>query len=139
MFQKVLLANRGEIACRIARTCRRLGVSAAGVHSTADRDSLHVRQIGQSLEIGGPPAAESYLRIERVIEAAKSVGAEAIHPGFGFLAETRGVRPRRRRRRSGLHRPDAGGHRPPWRQGPGQARGHRRRRAGGAGQRRRQR
>ncbi len=87
MFKKILIANRGEIACRIARTCRRLGVSAAGVHSTADRDSLHVRQIGQSIEIGGAPAAESYLRIERVIEAAKSVGAEAIHPGFGFLAE----------------------------------------------------
>ena len=87
MFKKILIANRGEIACRIARTCRRLGVSAAGVHSSADRDGLHVREIGQSIEIGGAPAAESYLRIERVIEAAKSVGAEAIHPGFGFLAE----------------------------------------------------
>ncbi|MDT0496390.1 biotin carboxylase N-terminal domain-containing protein [Algiphilus sp. W345] len=87
MFKKILIANRGEIACRIARTCRRLGVAVAGVHSTADRDGLHVREIGQSIEIGGAPAAESYLRIERVIEAAKSVGAQAIHPGFGFLAE----------------------------------------------------
>ena len=87
MFKKILIANRGEIACRIARTCRRLGVAAAGVHSTADRDGLHVRQIGQSIEIGGAPAADSYLRIDRVIAAAQSVGAEAIHPGFGFLAE----------------------------------------------------
>lgn len=87
MFKKILIANRGEIACRIARSCRRLGVAVAGVHSTADRDSLHVREIGQSVEIGGAPAAESYLRLERVIEAAKSAGAQAIHPAFGFLAE----------------------------------------------------
>ena len=87
MFKKILIANRGEIACRIARTCRRLGVAVAGVHSSADRDALHVRQIGESVEIGGAPASESYLRIDAVIAAAKSVGAEAIHPGFGFLAE----------------------------------------------------
>ncbi len=87
MFKKILIANRGEIACRIARTCRQLGVAVAGVHSSADRDSLHVRQIGESVEIGGAPASESYLRIDAVIAAAKSVGAEAIHPGFGFLAE----------------------------------------------------
>ena len=87
MFNKILIANRGEIACRIARTCRRLGVAAAGVHSTADRDALHVREIGESVEIGGAAASESYLRIDAVIAAAKSVGAQAIHPGFGFLAE----------------------------------------------------
>jgi 3-methylcrotonyl-CoA carboxylase alpha subunit len=87
VFKKILIANRGEIACRIARTCRRLGVAVAGVHSAADRDALHVRQIGESVEIGGAPAAESYLRIDAVIAAAKAVGAEAIHPGFGFLAE----------------------------------------------------
>ncbi|MCZ2439159.1 MAG: ATP-grasp domain-containing protein [Burkholderiales bacterium] len=87
MFKKILIANRGEIACRIARTCRRLGVAVAGVHSSADRDALHVRQIGESVEIGGAPASESYLRIDAVIAAAKSVAAEAIHPGFGFLAE----------------------------------------------------
>jgi len=87
VFKKILIANRGEIACRIARTCRRLGVAVAGVHSSADRDALHVRQIGESVEIGGAPASESYLRIDAVIAAAKSVGAEAIHPGFGFLAE----------------------------------------------------
>ncbi|MGV3569583.1 MAG: biotin carboxylase N-terminal domain-containing protein, partial [Ramlibacter sp.] len=85
MFQKILIANRGEIACRIARTCRRLGVAVAGVHSSADRDALHVRQIGEWVEIGGAPAPESYLRIDAVIAAARAVGAQAIHPGFGFL------------------------------------------------------
>jgi 3-methylcrotonyl-CoA carboxylase alpha subunit len=87
VFKKILIANRGEIACRIARTCRRLGVAVAGVHSSADRDALHVRQIGESVEIGGAPASESYLRIDAVIAAARAVGAQAIHPGFGFLAE----------------------------------------------------
>ncbi|WP_412180414.1 biotin carboxylase N-terminal domain-containing protein, partial [Variovorax paradoxus] len=78
MFKKILIANRGEIACRIARTCRRLGVAVAGVHSAADRDALHVREIGESVEIGGAAASESYLRIDAVIAAAKSVGAQAI-------------------------------------------------------------
>jgi 3-methylcrotonyl-CoA carboxylase alpha subunit len=87
MFTKILIANRGEIACRIARTCRRLGVAVAGIHSTADADALHVRVIGESIEIGGPPASDSYLRIDAVVAAARAVGAEAIHPGFGFLAE----------------------------------------------------
>lgn len=87
MFKKILIANRGEIACRIARTCRRMGVEAATVHSTADEDALHVKVIGDSVEIGGPAAADSYLNMERIIAAAKQTGAEAIHPGFGFLAE----------------------------------------------------
>ncbi len=87
MFKKILIANRGEIACRIARTCHRLGIAVAGVHSTADANALHVKEIGESIEIGGAGASESYLRIDAVIAAAKAVGAEAIHPGFGFLAE----------------------------------------------------
>ena len=87
MFKKILVANRGEIACRIARTCHRLGVAVAGVHSAADADALHVKVIGESVEIGGPAASDSYLRIDAVIAAAKATGAEAIHPGFGFLAE----------------------------------------------------
>ncbi len=87
MFKKILIANRGEIACRIARTCRRLGISVAGVHSSADRDALHVETIGESIEIGGPSAEESYLRMDAVINAALLTGAQAIHPGYGFLAE----------------------------------------------------
>jgi 3-methylcrotonyl-CoA carboxylase alpha subunit len=87
MFSKILIANRGEIACRIARTCQRLGIAAAAVHSSADADSLHVKTIGESIPIGGAPASESYLRIDAVITAAKTTGAQAIHPGFGFLAE----------------------------------------------------
>ena len=87
MFKKILIANRGEIACRIARTCRRLGVEVAGIHSSADAGSLHVKTIGESYLIGGPAASDSYLRADAVIAAAKSAGAEAIHPGFGFLAE----------------------------------------------------
>ena len=87
MFKKVLIANRGEIACRIARTCSRLGIAVAGVHSSADADALHVKVIGDSIRIGGATAAESYLNIEAVIAAAKTTNAEAIHPGFGFLAE----------------------------------------------------
>jgi len=87
VFKKILIANRGEIACRIARTCRRLGVDVAGVHSSADAGSLHVRTIGESYRIGGATASDSYLRADTVIAAAKAAGAEAIHPGFGFLAE----------------------------------------------------
>jgi 3-methylcrotonyl-CoA carboxylase alpha subunit len=87
VFTKILIANRGEIACRIARTCHRLGIAVAGVHSTADAEALHVKVIGESVEIGNPAAADSYLRIDAVIDAAKISGAQAIHPGFGFLAE----------------------------------------------------
>lgn len=87
MFKKILIANRGEIACRIARTCRRLGIAVAGVHSVADADALHVKTIGESIGIGGAAASESYLRIDAVIAAARATGAEAIHPGYGFLAE----------------------------------------------------
>jgi 3-methylcrotonyl-CoA carboxylase alpha subunit len=87
MFRKILVANRGEIACRIARTCRRLGIQVATVHSAADRAALHVRDIGESIEIGAAPATESYLVIDRIVEAALRVGADAVHPGYGFLAE----------------------------------------------------
>ncbi|MBB05063.1 MAG: biotin carboxylase [Pseudooceanicola sp.] len=86
-IKTLLIANRGEIACRIARTARASGITPVGVHSEADANALHVREIGKSICIGAGPASESYLKIDAVIEAAKSVGADAIHPGYGFLAE----------------------------------------------------
>ena len=78
MFQKILIANRGEIACRIARTCHRLGIAVAGVHSAADADALHVRTIGESIEIGRAAASDSYLRIDAVIDAARTTGARML-------------------------------------------------------------
>ena len=86
-IHKVLIANRGEIACRIARTCRRLGLKVATVHSTVDRHARHVREIGESVELGGPAASDSYLRIAGIVAAAQRVGADAVHPGFGFVSE----------------------------------------------------
>ena len=77
-MRKVLIANRGEIACRIARTCRRLGIGVATIHSSADRSARHVREIGESIEVGGAPAAESYLNIDAVLAAARRVGADAV-------------------------------------------------------------
>jgi acetyl-CoA carboxylase biotin carboxylase subunit len=90
MFKKILIANRGEIALRIMRACRELGIQSVAIHSTADADSLHVKYADESVCVGKPPSSESYLRIPNIIAAAEITGAEAIHPGYGFLAENAG-------------------------------------------------
>ncbi|MES2002436.1 MAG: biotin carboxylase N-terminal domain-containing protein, partial [Pseudomonadota bacterium] len=87
MFKKILIANRGEIACRIIRTARRMGIKTVAVYSDADARAPHVRQADESVRLGPAPAAESYLKAELIIDACKATGAEAVHPGYGFLSE----------------------------------------------------
>src|ERR1044071_1712453 len=87
MFKKILIANRGEIAVRVIRACRELGIATVAVHSDADNDSLQCRYADESVCIGPGPASESYLNIPAIISAAEITGADAIHPGYGFLSE----------------------------------------------------
>src|SRR5918911_4757022 len=87
MFEKVLIANRGEIALRIHRACREMGIRTVAVHSTADESAMHVRLADESVCIGPPAARDSYLNIPAILSAATITGADAIHPGLGFLAE----------------------------------------------------
>jgi propionyl-CoA carboxylase alpha chain len=87
MFAKILIANRGEIACRVIRTARRMGIATVAVYSDADAGALHVREADEAVRIGPPASAESYLRIDRILEACRQTGAEAVHPGYGFLSE----------------------------------------------------
>src|SRR5688572_33339006 len=85
MFSKILIANRGEIACRVIRTARRMGIATVAVYSDADARAPHVRMADESVRLGPPPAAESYLNAELIIDACRTTGAEAVHPGYGFL------------------------------------------------------
>src|SRR3989442_14833394 len=87
MFKKVLIANRGEIALRVIRACKELGVKTLAVYSEADVDSLHVQLADEAICIGPPPSAQSYLKIDRIISAAEIGDVDAIHPGYGFLSE----------------------------------------------------
>ena len=87
MFSKILIANRGEIACRVIKTAHKLGIATVAVYSDADADALHVRMAGEKVYIGASPAAESYLVTDKIIAAAKETGADAVHPGYGFLSE----------------------------------------------------
>ncbi len=87
MFKKILIANRGEIACRVIKTAKRMGIATVAVYSEADRDALHVLSADEAVCIGPPPSKDSYLAIDKIIEACKQTGAEAVHPGYGFLSE----------------------------------------------------
>src|SRR5690606_23328902 len=87
MFKKILIANRGEIACRVIRTARKLGIATVAVYSDADRDALHVRMADEAVHIGPSPASQSYIVIDRILDAIRQTGADAVHPGYGFLSE----------------------------------------------------
>ena len=86
-MKKILIANRGEIACRIIKSCKKLGLQSIAVYSDIDRNSKHVREADESIHIGGSKAQESYLLPKKIIEVAKKLKADAIHPGYGFMAE----------------------------------------------------
>ena len=87
MFRKILIANRGEIACRVIKTARRLGIATVAVYSDADREALHVKMADEAVHIGPAPSNQSYIVIEKILDAVRATGADAVHPGYGFLSE----------------------------------------------------
>ncbi|MEZ5618371.1 MAG: biotin carboxylase N-terminal domain-containing protein [Rhodocyclaceae bacterium] len=144
MFKKILIANRGEIACRVIKTARKMGIQTVAVYSEADVDSRHVELADEAVCIGPPPSKESYLVADRIIAACKETGAEAVHPGYGFLSENEAFA-KRLEEGHRLHRAEALLHRRHGRQDrleeagaggqgqhhPGLQRGHRHAGAGG--------
>jgi len=94
MFKKILIANRGEIACRVIKTARKMGISTVAIYSDADKYALHVSMADEAVHIGAAPASESYIVIDKVMAAVRSSGAEAVHPGYGFLSENKLLRRR---------------------------------------------
>src|SRR5262245_43444046 len=90
MFGKILVANRGEIALRVMRACTEMGIDSVAIYSDADRQALHVREATEAYRVGPPPASQSYLDGEKIIAIARGCGAQAIHPGYGFLSENAG-------------------------------------------------
>ena len=111
MFKKILIANRGEIACRVIKTARRMGIKTVAVYSDADKDALHVEMADEAVHIGPPPSAQSYLVIDRIVQACRDTGAEAVHPGYGFLSEREAFAEALAEARRRLHRPEHQGHR----------------------------
>ena len=87
MFKKILIANRGEIACRVIKTARKMGIQTVAIYSDADRNALHVKMADEAVHIGPPPANQSYIVIDKVMDAIRQSGAQAVHPGYGFLSE----------------------------------------------------
>ena len=87
MFKKILIANRGEIACRIAKTCKKMGIFTVGIYSDADKNSMHLQHMDEVVNIGPAESSKSYLNIDNIIKAAKEKKVDAIHPGYGFLSE----------------------------------------------------
>ncbi len=133
MFSKILIANRGEIAVRIIETCRRMGIATVVVYSEADADSLAVEMADESVPIGPAPAAQSYLVADKIVEAVRQTGAEAVHPGFRLPVGERGLRASPGRGEDRLHRPEPPRHRGDGRQDRVQEVRHQGRRLGGAG------
>ena len=116
MFDKILIANRGEIAVRIIATCREMGIQTVAVHSEVDRDALHVLEADQAVSLGSSEPTESYLNMDKIIAAAKQTGAQAIHPGYGFLAENAQFALRCSQEGTRFHRASCTGHQGSWRQ-----------------------
>ena len=114
MFKRILIANRGEIACRIIKTARKMGIETVAVYSDADKDALHVAMADTAIHIGPPEAAKSYLVIDKIVAACKSSGAEAVHPGYGFLSEREAFAEALQGGRHRLHRARTPRRSPPW-------------------------